>query len=276
MRLSRGAFTLIEILVVMAVISVLVGLLLPAVQKVRAAAARMQSLNNLKQQALAVHNHHDEHQRLPSYRSSSDIHPFKWSAHWQILPYLEQGNLVRVSEAHLPPAADQGIKIRILLDPTDPTDPEVKRRNGGACSYAFNMRVVGGQSVGIYWWDQRSNPKVTGLNNPPDIPGTGSLVGVGDGTSNTILLTQRFATCYDVYSHIAAFLSPDRTVYAPDWLPQVGIHPRQCVGGVAQTVLPSILVAFCDGSVRAIPGEAAKANWWAASTPNGGEVLGDW
>ncbi len=88
-RATRPAFTLVELLVVMAIIGILVGLLLPAVQAAREAARRMSCQNNIKQVALAAHNYESAMKQLPPAWTRPALSGDGWSAQARILPFLE-------------------------------------------------------------------------------------------------------------------------------------------------------------------------------------------
>src|SRR5262249_11205486 len=99
-RNRRGGVTLVGLLVVIAIIAVLSGLLLPAIQKVREAAARMQSLNNLKQMSLACQHFHDVNNTLPPAQGA------RWPGrgiigpvHFHILDYIEQGPVLQNAQS---------------------------------------------------------------------------------------------------------------------------------------------------------------------------------
>jgi prepilin-type N-terminal cleavage/methylation domain-containing protein/prepilin-type processing-associated H-X9-DG protein len=122
----RRGFTLIELLVVIAIIAVLIALLLPAVQRVREAANRIQCSNNLKQIGLAIHNYENAHGTFPAGRVPLGAADEPASTLWgiELLPYLEQENLQRGYDPTQPQTAAANLavlqtRVKAYVCPTD-------------------------------------------------------------------------------------------------------------------------------------------------------------
>jgi prepilin-type N-terminal cleavage/methylation domain-containing protein len=195
----RNAFTLIELLVVIAIIAILIGLLLPAVQKVRAAAARIQASNNVKQMLLACHNYHDVHKTLPPLSAIIPGVPTNphgtqpVSTHFFLLPFIEQDNLWKLGLTNwgawpIAPGVGQGgptsagaQTVQTYLSPRDPSNPLVPwtEKDGGAwgvCNFAANHAVFGVPC------GSNTNSKM-------------KLTAISDGTSNTVGFAEQYARC---------------------------------------------------------------------------------
>lgn len=88
------AFSLVELLVVLAIIGILVGLLLPAVQSVREAARRASCQNNIRQITLGLENYHSQHNHFPhGWNQKQGIANSGWGWLAYELPFLERNNL---------------------------------------------------------------------------------------------------------------------------------------------------------------------------------------
>jgi prepilin-type N-terminal cleavage/methylation domain-containing protein/prepilin-type processing-associated H-X9-DG protein len=178
---QRAAFTLIELLVVIAIIAILIALLLPAVQKVREAAARTQCQNNLKQIGLAIHNYHDTNKRLPPgwYGVAGAGDPNRWPWSVVILPHLEQAALYNKLNPDLktpgsPPAPATSMPELQLSLPVYicPSDPDQNKINSKFANYAKSNYAINDQLMA-----QDNNIK--------------TLLSITDGTSNTIACGER-------------------------------------------------------------------------------------
>lgn len=194
--------TLLELLVVIALIGILVGLLLPAVQNARASAARAQCLNNLRQIGLALHLHHDLHGRLPPRAPTGSANDPNINLHWMalILPQIEQTALWNVSEEaflldpvafHNPPHVGHATPMRSFVCPSDSRLLRPLTTPGGdRAAFISYMGVSGSPQGGTFIESPGRLVLIPAPGVFGQIPGIG-LAEITDGTSQTVMVGER-------------------------------------------------------------------------------------
>jgi prepilin-type N-terminal cleavage/methylation domain-containing protein len=255
-------FTLIELLVVIAIIAVLIGLLLPAVQKVRQAAARMQSANNLKQMGLAIHNYAGaNNDRLPAYVGSipgtTEVH----SLFYFILPYIEQENIAKAyPQGQI--GFDVPVSVKTYIAQADPTNDPTSSLTSYASNSALFKSPGGGRMPASF------QPK---------------------GTSNTVMLMERYAIAPVGASFVlhnqSHFWSTGSTALdcsapgvgfsnSPQFAPARDKADNRTPQGFTSAVMQ---VCLGDGSVRVITPGMAPTTWnWACNPTTADAPPADW
>jgi prepilin-type N-terminal cleavage/methylation domain-containing protein len=249
---NRRAFTLVELLVVVAIIATLIGLLLPAVQSARESARRTQCLTNLRQIGLALHVFHETKRRLPpafttsetpgnvNWRSLPPTPGFfepGWSFFVSILPFIEEGALFKQLNLALPimdpanAAARSGAAlVSLYVCPSDTAPKLVDVRDFGPSSSAVALSgdgtVITRAPVSSY----------AGLIGTSDHEQNGAFDGVffrngriklgqiSDGTSKTICVGERMSRMAE--ATWLGSITGSEVVHADGWWQRLGYPTR--------------------------------------------------
>ncbi len=289
----RFAFTLVQLLVVLAILLLLFALLIPAILKARLAAEQAKAMNNLKQLGLSLHNYNDTYGLLPP--GVDDNH---FSATSKLLPFIEQTNVFNKidfkkdidNEAN---AEARKTKIKTFLSESDPV-ASVKEE-WGATNYLFNDKLFSLNSksrIPASFPDGTSNTIVVGetlkgdkknklpdvrrqyvLLKEDDLKKTGPDTGVKYFRDDKNIAEDRCASWMD-----GRFL---QGTFNGRLLPN-DKRPDVSCGGVSgvsalRSFGDSVFVGIGDGSVRPVKNSISKTTWQYALDPNDGMPLGtDW
>jgi len=294
----RQGYGLFQLLVVLAIIALLIGMLLPAVQKTREAAGRMQSSNNLKQIGLALHGYHDANNQFPAGVDANHFSAFAY-----LLPYIEQSNIFKKLDfkKDSDDKANADIRtafIKTFISPRDANNrPDEK---AGPTSYFL---IAGSKSPledndGIFY--KESSVKIAGI---PD--GTSQTIFCveslpGDGTKKATTVARQIVRLkeadlkaikdstgvkdFEDDKHIAGnrggawidgrYLQATMSITREfnDKKPDV-----DCGGAGGHAAVRSDArgtnVSFADGSVRFVGRAVQLSVWQAIATRAGGEVV---
>lgn len=312
-RPCGSGFTLVELLVVIAIIGVMMALLLPAVQRIRAAGRRTQSRANLKQIGTALHLYHDGLNRFPpGFQSSTtgswsggsnDAVPESgpgWSFFAFLLPYLEHAPLhasiqfnVPITDPRNKAARETFVPIFVdpddtaprLVDITDSGSPPANTNTPTAICQASVCSYAG--SLGTQMYEQQPFTGVFHRNSRIRI------ADITDGTSNTIGLGERMSR--HTRSSWVGVVPGQELVYAPEspqyrpaepswnWRPAITsvlVHvrssapsPQGSPGGFVGPSESGTQFLNMDGSCRLISADIAADVFRALCTRAGGEVV---
>ena len=293
----RPGFTLIELLVVIAIIAVLIGLLLPAVQKVREAAARTTSQNNMRQIGVALANFESAKKKLPPllslpgmadsrYNVSGPIHVF-------LLPYIEQeSSYVKdattkiVNPGTVPPnAADPTTTyasnvFKIFVSPLDTSYDNQAVAIGNVkfapTSYAANALLFSNKVNGDFAVPSAGN-MTNGQYTSSRVFDAGRGLGdIKDGSSNTVAFVERAGLCANSTADMTAAgqaASPVGTLGGSVWgLPTLGSAsvPGMFTAGGTDPTTGQVTQYNLNTSVpysRYLPVYATNLNWATPSSP---------